>query len=571
MQFDAMSINWERPDYDPIWKERVRRLAKLRADAGLLAEVKAFYAEHPIEFITDWGTTVDPRNANKKYEDGTPKPVFAPFLLFPQQIEFIHWIGKRYNAQQSGVLVKSRDCGASWMAMGYSSWMCMFHEGVTIGFGSAKEEKVDAGGNPDSLFWKGRKFMEYIPREFKGGWDARNKRYSMARHMFFPEMDSSITGDAGLNIGRGGRKSIWFIDEFAVVENSKRIEANLLAATDCVIEMSTVQGLANAFAEHARGGLYERFDFDYRDDPRKCWYDENKVSHMRPWFAEKKAKTDPIIWKQEYERDFLASAEGIIIPQDWVQAAIGAAQRLGLEISGEKRGSFDVADQGKDKNCFAQGYGIELQHIESWTGNASTTGTSTQRVYGECFRLGCAEFSYDGDGMGAGVYSDCERIEAERKKEGLPAIYGRMFRGSGPVEDPDAYAPGTERMNKDFFENYKAQSWWALRRRFWFVWNWVVNKVPCDPSEIISISPELPELKKTTSELSQPVWTWSKAGKMVIDKTPDDVASPNNADSVMMLYPYSRPALNISDSFLEDLYSHAPRALSEQSGSEQEY
>jgi hypothetical protein len=160
--------------------------------------------------------------------------------------------------------------------------------------------------------------------------------------------------------------------------------------------------------------------------------------------------------------------------------------------------------------------------------------------------------------MGAGVRSDCDRIETERQEEGLPPIYGHMFRGSASVEDPDDFAPGTDRLNKDFFENYKAQSWWALRRRFWFTWNWVVNGVECDPSDIISINPELPELTKTCTELSQPVWGWSKAGKMVIDKTPDDVASPNNADSVMMLYPYKRPALAINDSFLESLSIHAP-------------
>jgi hypothetical protein len=68
-----------------------------------------------------------------------------------------------------------------------------------------------------------------------------------------------------------------------------------------------------------------------------------------------------------------------------------------------------------------------------------------------------------------------------------------------------------------------------------------------DPSDIISIDPALPELTRTCSELSQPVWKWSKSGKMMIDKAPDDVASPNNGDTVMMLYAYRQPSMVFSD------------------------
>jgi hypothetical protein len=39
----------------------------------------------------------------------------------------------------------------------------------------------------------------------------------------------------------------------------------------------------------------------------------------------------------------------------------------------------------------------------------------------------------------------------------------------------------------------------------------------------------------------------------MIDKTPDGVASPNNADSVMQNFGYSRPALEFSDDLLEQL------------------
>ena len=276
-----------------------------------------------------------------------------------------------------------------------------------------------------------------------------------------------------------------------------------------------------------------------------------KDGDLYPHFAEKKRKADPITWNQEYECDFLASQEGIIIPQEWVIAAIGAAAKLGITVSGAHRGAYDVADRGADKNCIGVAHGIELNYIESWSGSNSTIYKSVERVMREFENRKVPEFVYDGDGMGAGVRGDAEKISEEREAQGKPRILAFMFRGSGAVLDPEDYCPGTDRLNKDFFENVKAQSWWALRQRFRLTWEAVVNGQPFDPADIISISPDLPELTKTCAELSQPVWTWSKTGKMVIDKTPDDVASPNNGDAVMMLFPYARPALQIHESILQ--------------------
>lgn len=544
MSAQIAPFDWLTPDYAAIWRQRVQRLARLRADPNLLQTVRAYYKDHhAADFINDWGVTVDPRNV------GTVRPVVMPFQLFPRQREMIDWLDERWQTKDDGIVVKSRDCGASWLAMAFSVWVSLFWENATIGFGSAKEEKVDAAGDPGSLFYKGRMFIQYLPPEFKGPWNL--KQNSVHRRLMFPTTESAIVGQAGDNIGRGDRTSLFFVDEFAVVERPKVVDSNLIATTECRIEMSTVQGLANVFAERARGGKITRFDFHYRDDPRKTYRDEHGVIVLYEWFAKKKAKADPVTWNQEYECDFLASVEGIIIPQEWVQACIGAAQKLGIAPTGEHRAAYDVADRGIDKNCFASSYGVELQHIESWSGSNSTIYKSVERVFRECDTRKVASFDYDGDGMGAGVRGDAEKISEERETAGRPTVTAFMFRGSGAVADPENICPGTDRLNKDFFENYKAQCWWALRQRARATWEWVVNGTPCDPSDILSISPDLPELTKTCGELSQPVWTWSKSGKMVIDKTPDDVASPNNGDTVMMLFPYSRPAMAIHDSILE--------------------
>jgi hypothetical protein len=560
-------FDWLAPDYSPFWDMRIRALAKLRGDPVLLAESKAYYAENVADFVNDWGVTVNPNNA------GTAVPVVMPFLLFDKQLEYLQWLDERRRTKDSGVLVKSRDCGASWLAMSYACWLCLFYPNAAVGFGSHKEEQVDNAGDPGALFGKGRMFMKYLPPEFKTTWSENNRLHSGQRKLMFPWNESAIMGRSGDNIGVGDRTTLFIVDEFAAIERSKLVEANLIATSECRVEMSTVKGLSNVFAEHARGGKMTRFDFHYRDDPRKCFRDEHGQFILHEWFAKKKRDTDPIIWNEQYECDFLASAEGIIIPKEWVQACIGAASFLGIEVTGERRAAYDVADQGKDKNCLGFAYGVELQHMESWSGSNSTIGKSVLKVYGECEGRKVSIFDYDGDGMGAGVRSDAERIESDRAEQNRPLISASMFRGSAAVQDPENFCPGTDRLNKDFFENYKAQSWWALRQRAYLTWQAVMAKregrpFEFDPSDILSISPDMPELTKTADELSQPVWTWSKSGKMMIDKTPDDVASPNNGDCVMMLFPYARPPMQISAAILE-MFGHGSNP--EQSFGEQSF
>jgi phage terminase large subunit len=556
------AFDWQAPDYGPIWKRRLDRLAKLRADPKYLQACRLYYKDHIADFIQDWGVTVDPRNA--KPGSGVKRPVTMPFVLFPKQRELIDWYVERWLQSEQGhgdgCVLKSRDCGASWLAMSTAVSLCLFYESVSVGFGSAIKDKVDNAGDPDSLFYKGRMFIRYLPREFKGAWDER--KCSADMRLVFPDSDGSITGECGDKIGRGGRKTIYFVDEFAFVERPKLVDANLIANTNCRIEISSVHGTANVFAEHARGGEWPVFDFDYHDDPRKCnttgepltvlyngAYEVIPPRGLLPWFRVKKTKTDPVVWNQEYERDFLASVEGIIIPQEWIEAAVDAHIKLNIPITGPRWGSFDVADQGKDKCCYASGQGILLDFIESWKGKGSNIYKSVERV----FRLADGfseiagskpldeEFNYDTDGMGAGVRGDANKINSERETNGLRVLPVSPFWGSGKVQEPTSDVPGTEggRKNEDFFENFKAQSWWGLRMKFLATYRAVTGEDKnYDPSALISLSSKLPELTRTKSELSQPVWKWSKTGKMMIDKTPDDVASPNNGDTVMMRFGY---------------------------------
>lgn len=520
-QFDFKS-----PDYVQVFEWRTERLARIRRDPTVLPALRAFYRDNPAQFIIDWGMTADPRNV----ERGLPASI--PFLLFPKQEEWIQWFMDRWKSQEPGITEKTRDMGMSWLTIGLASTVCMFNEGFVVGFGSRKEEYVDKIGSPKSLFDKARTFMRLLPKEFRGTWDDR--KHAPHMRILFPDTGSVITGESGDGIGRGDRTSFYIVDESAFLERPQLVDASLSATTNCRQDISTPNGMGNSFAQRRHSGKIKVFTFHWRDDPRKddAWY-EKQVNDL-----------DPVTVAQEIDINYAASVEGVVIPSAWVQAAIGAHTKLGIEPTGMRRGGLDVADEGIDKNAFAGRHGFLLDFLESWSGKGGDIYATVVKAFAICDERRYETFDYDADGLGAGVRGDARVINELRHAAGTQQINDQPFRGSGPVHDPEGQMV-KERLNKDFFANAKAQSWWALRMRFQATYRAVVEGMSFDPDEIISLDSSLKELSLLTMELSQPTYTINAVGKVVIDKAPDGTKSPNLADAVMICYQPASRAIDI--------------------------
>jgi hypothetical protein len=510
-------FDWKNPDYSAILRERIARLQRIRANPQDLPALNLYYRDHIAQFISDFGVTVDPRVAAKG------RPAFMPFILFPKQVELVDWIIHRWQRGESGTVVKARDVGASWIAMAVSCSLCLFHQNMMIGVGSAREIKLDRSGDPDTLFYKARQFLANLPKEFAGGFDQ--SKHSADMRLIIPETGSSITGEAGDAIGRGGRKAIYFIDESAHLDRPQLIDASLASTTDTRIDMSSVNGSANSFAEKARSGKIPRFDIGWRDDPRK---DDQ-------WYAQKCLELDLITLAQEIDCSFTASSEGLLIPSIWVQASIDAHLRLGINVTGEKFAALDVGDQGMDRNAFAGRRGILLERICSWSGKNSDIYATTVKAFDLCDAGEYRSFYFDADGLGAGVLGDARRINEDRAPAGRPPITAKGFKGSAAVDSPAGeLVPG--RRNEDYFTNLKAQSWWNLRRRFEATYRAISGQRPFDADELISISSDCGELSALVLELSQPTFHLNSAGKILIDKTPDGCRSPNLGDACMICF-----------------------------------
>jgi len=516
-------FDFRNPDYTQVFEWRMERLQRIRQNPGMLPAMKAFYRDNPAQFIIDWGMTVDPRNV----ERGLPARI--PFLLFPKQEEWIQWFVEHWRTSKPGITEKTRDMGMSWLTVGMAASLCLFNRGIVAGFGSRKEEYVDKIGSPKSLFDKARNFIGLLPVEFRGGWNP--KAHAPHMRILFPENDSAMTGEAGDGIGRGDRTSFYIVDESAFLERPYLVDASLSATTNCRQDISTPNGMANSFAERRHSGKVDVFTFHWRDDPRK---DD-------AWYKKQCEELDPVTVAQEIDINYSASVEGVLIPSAWVQAAVDAHIKLGIQPTGQRMGALDVADEGKDTNAFTSRHGFLLEDIEEWSGKGDDIFGTVQRAFSICDQRRLEMYRFDSDGLGAGARGDARVINEQRKERRERQITATPYRGSGsPANPEDEAVPGEYgqqgRLNKDFFANAKAQGWWRLRTLFRNTWRAVEEKMPFSPDEIISISGAMPLKNKLIVELSQPTYSVNGVGKIVVDKKPDGTKSPNLADSAMIAY-----------------------------------
>lgn len=521
------------PDYIEEFKKRILFKRKLDEDKTLQSKIMRYYVDNPIDWINDWCVTYDPRNK-------PPKPRTMPFILFERQKDLVRFIKSCIDDGESGLCEKSRDMGASWVCCAVSCWLWLFHPGSAVGWGSRKEQLVDKLGDPDSLFVKMRMILSNLPPwMLPRSYDERVHATYMK--IINPENGASITGEAGDNIGRGGRKLIYFKDESAHYERPEMIEAALGDNTDVQIDISSVNGSNNIFYRRRMSGevwtkdsnikgVVRVFLMDWRDHPLKTqeWYEKRRS----------KAEGEGLlhVFSQEVDRDYSSSIDRVLIHPAWVKAAIDAHKILGFEPSGSRVVGLDVADEGGDKNAIAITHGPLLRYIDQW--GEGDVGETARKAFSKAKELGCDEFYYDSIGVGAGVKSEANRMKEAGIKIPRSMPWNAGLSGSSLV-NAEAYIIANDRdspKNKDFFKNLKAQGWWNLKTRFEKTYKAVTKGEKYDSSELISLDKNLKHLDQAVLELSQAQINHDQSGKMMIDKKPSGAKSPNLADAIVIAF-----------------------------------
>jgi phage terminase large subunit len=499
------------PDLREAYARRLDyRLRVVGADPARRAAEWALCAADPAHWLTHWGWTFDPRES---------EPVL-PFDPFPRQAEFLTWLTEREARREDGLVEKSRDMGVTWLCCAHALHGWLFLDGYQVGFGSRKLDLVDRRGDPNSIFEKLRFLLYNLPAWMRpAGFDPGGHDHE--GRLVNPATGSVITGEGGDNIGRGGRASVYFLDEAAYLEHPRTVDMALSQTTNVRIDVSTPNGPGNPFYTRRHSGRVPVFTFHWRDDPRKGsdWYER-----------ECRRLGDPVVIAQELDIDYTASVEGILVPGAWVRAAVN----LPLPPSGARPvAGWDVAEEGANRNVLVARRGPLVLPPLSW-GQLNTT-EGAWRAADEAERLGVSHLLYDCVGPGMGVKGAF--VSGGRRLRFTPVPVNG---GASPTEAvwPDG------RTSRERFTNLRAELAWRLRARFEKAYEYrMEGRTHHRPEDMISI-PDHPQL---IAELSLPRYRQTDAGKVQLESKPDmrrrGVKSPDHFDGLLYCFaPLPAPA-----------------------------
>lgn len=241
--------------------------------------------------------------------------------------------------------------------------------------------------------------------------------------------------------------------------------------------------------------------------------------------AERLKLADPEAYEHIYLGMPLSNDDAAVIKYSWIEAAINAHEKLGIDMRGARAVGYDVADGGEDKNACAMFDGAICVDLDEWAAPEDQLHESTMRAWSH---VNNGRLIYDSIGVGAHVGSTLKTIGAKEYYK---------FNAAGAIVNPDAeYAPKIK--NKEKFENLKAQAWQDVADRFRNTYRAVMNGDKFDSSDLISISGNIKKLEQLKIELSSPRKRYSKKGLDMVESKDEmkarGIVSPNLADSFIM-------------------------------------
>lgn len=189
---------------DPLKNLKYRQfvLAKCRVDPALQAAMIEICAQDIFFYINTFVWQYNPKRVGHEVE---------PFITWDFQEDCIRRTMDRIFVEQDDMLwEKSREMGATWMALIIDDWTCLFHQWKGIYAISHSEEAVDQAGKKNTLFWKVQFMHEYLPSWLLRG--VRKRKLSFT----YPATESTFEGSAtSERSGVGGRSTKILLDEFS--------------------------------------------------------------------------------------------------------------------------------------------------------------------------------------------------------------------------------------------------------------------------------------------------------------------------------------------------------------------
>ena len=186
---------------------------------------------------------------------------------------------------------------------------------------------------------------------------------------------------------------------------------------------------------------------------------------------------------------------------------------------------FDVADSGTNMNAIVARQGPNVIHYERF--DATDIWEAAEYVHEKAEEMEAQYVYFDAGGVGAGLKGDF------RKLNGSYVAYPVLFGGS--VEGPNKLFTRTI-TNRDWFRNRYSQLCWALRMR-------MLDSRRHLKGTHTSLSNQIWIQKKNSTHFfdlllqsNQPIHLEDNSGKLVIDKSPNDEASPDMFDAKVLAF-----------------------------------
>lgn len=172
---------------------------------------------------------------------------FGPFILRPYQEDYIRWlvghIDDPADLKDDLLTKKSREVGATWLALGISVWLGITRNYQSVLLISRTENEVDKPGDPDCLMWKIDHILQHLPPWLAGPIDRKKNHIEFLRQRSF--VDGTSTTERA---GRGGRRTLLIADENAFMPKGFAMNVATRETAKLRLKISTPAGVATSFA-----------------------------------------------------------------------------------------------------------------------------------------------------------------------------------------------------------------------------------------------------------------------------------------------------------------------------------
>ncbi len=273
-------------------------------DDGFRKAMLSACAMSDVYWINAFGWTYRQRYVNEQGDTVPARGHLAhyPMVTWPVQDEALLTLGRCIRESEDCNIDKSRDMGATWLVLFKFTHGLLFTPECHFGVVSRKEDLVDKRGDIDSLFEKVRYIIAQLPSWMR---PTIRPTYMLLVNR---DLNSSIAGEStNADVGRGGRKLAYAVDEAAAIPNGEQVEASLSQTTGCQIWVSTPKGPLTQFHQRIKEGRGVHVILPWYRHPEKAQgarqvIDETgRVAWTSPWYTKQAERMSAKALAQEVD------------------------------------------------------------------------------------------------------------------------------------------------------------------------------------------------------------------------------------------------------------------------------